>query len=176
MLVPKSSSRGEDKLREAFVCASNGVFKGWKLLFYPLLSSDSGYFYAKAPGHHLRKLWLMDKTKLKVSLRDNMPDDVLEVWAEVKKQIVAIPTAMLEREDGVAVAIQKIDFATERGAVQSVLQASNFMMKEMPTLFFMEEEMVLDPNEVLAWVLRMVHSKDTPEVVKLGQKSFIVSK
>lgn len=174
MLKPMTESRGEVKLREAF--AASPLTKTWKLVFYPLLSNDSGYLEVAEPARMLRKMWLMEKTRIKTTLWKNMPDNVVDCWKKIRKDITGIPTAVFEHEDGDVVVIQKLDFMKEPHAVQAVIQSSNFLTVEMPTFFFTEEEMEEEPNEILAWVLRAVHDSDTPNVVQLGGKQFVISK
>ena len=118
----------------------------------------------------------MEKSRLKATLWKNMPDSVVECWKEIRNDIIGIPTAAFEHDSGDTVVIQKLDFMKEPTAVQAVMQASNFLSVEMPTFFFTEQEMVDDPNEILAWVLRATHDSDTPRIVRLGEKQFVISK
>ena len=174
MLVPSQITKGEHNLRVAF--ANSILSSSWTMLLYPLLSKDSGYFEADAPAAMLRKLWLMDSTRLKGTLWKNMPDNVLECWKKIRDEVIAIPTVIFERKDGFSVAVQKLDFLREPNSVQAVMKASNFLMTEMPTFFFTEPELVDEPNEILAGVLRAAHEGTTPSVVKLGDNQFIISK
>ena len=66
MLVPMNTSHGEAKLHEAFIASM--MVKSWKLLFYPILSSDSGYLETSEPGELLRKMWLAEHTRTKTTL------------------------------------------------------------------------------------------------------------
>lgn len=167
-------SKGEVKLREAFVASP--LVKSWKLMFYPLLSNDSGYIETKEPSYMLRKLWLMEKAHIKTTIWKNMPDSVVECWKKIRQDIAGIPTAVFEHNDGDMVVIQKLDFMREPSAVQAVMQSTNFLMVEMPTFFFTEQEMIEEPNEILAWVLRATHDRDTPQIVSLGGKQFVITK
>ena len=174
MLVPMNTSHGEAKLHEAFIASM--MVKSWKLLFYPILSSDSGYLETSEPGELLRKMWLAEHTRTKTTLWRNMPDSVVECWKKIRQSISGIPTAVFEHASGDMIAVQKLDFLRDPNSVRDILQSSNTLMVEMPTLFFTEQEFADDPHTVLAWVLKAVHTSDIPEVVQLGGKTFVISK
>lgn len=143
---------GEEQIRSL---VNKSKFSGhWRVYMHPVVALDGGWFLPAHGGSDLRAIW-MNKGSVTKMMPRVVEQEVWELWHELEGVVAAIPTAVIHNQkSGEAIMINVVDDMSGPDQVRQSLAANNALVKELPSLYFTEAELIGNPEEMMMWLCR----------------------
>lgn len=166
-LISTTVTVAESRIRT--LIAASVFAKKWIIYMHPIVSLDGGWFMlAGADRGELRQIWLAGGSSRALFPR-TFDAGIWSIWNNIADDISLIPTAIIhDIESGNALIIHVIETKNlSKNSLRAQLMASNVWQKEMSSLCFVDDQLLNEPDDVLAWISR--------GFLSLGKSSIVMS-